>query len=175
MNKQILNLAIPNIISNLTIPLLGMVDLAILGHMESTAYIGAVALAGIIFSFIYAVFSFLRMGTSGFTAQSFGNRNKEEQILILGRALILSFIAGIILILFKNPIDWLSFKLIGGSDEIRILAIEYFHIRIFAAPASLGILAFSGWFIGMQNARIPMYIAIFINVMNILGNIFFDR
>jgi MATE family multidrug resistance protein len=173
MNKQILRLAIPNIISNITVPLLGMVDLAIMGHLESEVYIGAIALGGMIFNFIYAFFSFLRMGTSGFTAQAFGEENKKEIIHMLGRALLFGIVGGLLIILLQYPIDQLSFFLLDGSDEVEVLAREYFYIRIYAAPASLGIMAISGWFTGMQNARYPMYVAIFINVINIGANLYF--
>ena len=173
MNKQILRLAIPNIISNITVPLLGMVDLAILGHLESALYIGAIALGGLIFNFIYAIFSFLRMGTSGFTAQAFGKNDKQELILMFGRSMFFAVTGGILIILLQYPIDLLSFSLIEGSVEVESLAREYFYIRIFAAPASLGIMALSGWYTGMQNAKYPMYIAIFINVINIGANLFF--
>lgn len=173
MNKQILRLAIPNVISNITVPLLGMVDLAILGHLESELYIGAIALGGMIFNFIYAIFSFLRMGTSGFTAQSYGEGNKKELMMMLARAMFFAFAGGLIIILLQYPIDLLSFYLLEGSGEVETLAQEYFYIRIAAAPASLGIMALSGWYTGMQNARYPMYIAIFINVVNIGANLLF--
>ena len=173
MNRRILNLAIPNIISNITIPLLGMVDLAILGHLESEKYIGAIALGGLIFNLIYAVFSFLRMGTSGFTSQAFGEKDNTEMILMLGRSMFLALIGGLLIILLQYPIDRFSFFLIDGSREVEELAGEYFYIRIYAAPASLGIMALSGWFIGMQNARIPMIIAILINIINIGANLIF--
>ncbi|MCB2222348.1 MAG: MATE family efflux transporter [Bacteroidetes bacterium] len=173
MNKQILHLAIPNIISNITVPLLGMVDLAIMGHLESEIYIGAIALGGMIFNFIYAFFSFLRMGTSGFTAQAFGENNKKEIILMLGRAMLFGMVGGLLIILLQYPIDQFSFFLLDGSNEVESLAREYFYIRIYAAPASLGIMALSGWFTGMQNARYPMYVAIFINIINIGANLFF--
>lgn len=173
MNRQILRLAIPNIISNITIPLVGMVDLAILGHLESELYIGAIALGGMIFNFIYAIFSFLRMGTSGFTAQAYGEGNPTECILMLGRSMLLGLSGGLVLIVLQTPIDLLSFYIIDGSAEVEAFAREYFHIRIFAAPASLGIMALSGWFIGMQNARIPMFIAIIINIVNIALNYLF--
>ncbi len=173
MNKQILRLAIPNVISNITVPLLGMADLAILGHLESEQYIGAIALGGMIFNFIYALFSFLRMGTSGFTAQSYGEGNKPEQIMMLGRAMFFAFAGGLLIIFLQYPIDVLSFWLLEGSDGVETLAREYFYIRIFAAPASLGIMALSGWYTGMQNARYPMFIAIFINLVNIGANVIF--
>jgi len=173
MNRQILRLAIPNIISNITVPLLGMVDLAILGHLESKLYIGAIAIGGLIFNFIYAFFSFLRMGTSGFTAQAYGKDDKQELILMFGRSMFFAIAGGLIIILLQYPIDLLSFNLIEGSAEVETLAREYFYIRILAAPASLGIMALSGWYTGMQNAKYPMYIAIFINIINISANLFF--
>jgi MATE family multidrug resistance protein len=173
MNKQILRLAIPNIISNITIPLVGMADLAILGHLESEVYIGAIALGGLVFNFIYALFSFLRMGTSGFTAQAYGKDNHSEMVLMFGRAMLFAIGGGLFIILLQRPIEMLSFYLIDGSDEVKTLAIEYYRIRIFAAPASLGILALSGWFTGMQNARYPMFVAILVNIINISANLFF--
>ncbi len=173
MNKQILRLAIPNIISNITIPLVGMVDLAILGHLESEIYIGAIALGGLIFNFIYALFSFLRMGTSGFTAQAYGEKNHPEMVLMFGRAMLFAIGGGLLIIFLQRPIELFSFFLIDGSDEVKTLAVEYYRIRIFAAPASLGILALSGWFTGMQNARYPMFVAILVNIVNVSANLFF--
>ena len=173
MDRQILRLAIPNVISNITVPLLGMVDLAILGHLESEVYIGAIAVGGLIFSFIYAIFSFLRMGTSGFTAQAYGEKDNSEMIMMFGRSIFFAMIGGLILIALQYPIELFSFYLIDGSAEVETLAREYYNIRLYAAPASLGILALSGWFVGMQNARTPMYIAIAINVINIGANFIF--
>ncbi|MEA3496413.1 MAG: MATE family efflux transporter [Bacteroidota bacterium] len=173
MNKEILKLAIPNIISNITIPLLGMADLAILGHLESEIYIGAIALGGIIFNFIYWGFSFLRMGTSGFTAQAFGKKDSKEIILILSRALIIALVAGLFLIIIQKPIELFSFWLFNADSNVEQLASEYYRIRIWAAPATIGLYAFIGWFIGMQNAVYPMIISIIINVLNIALNVFF--
>lgn len=167
MNRRILDLAIPNIISNITIPLLGMVDLALMGHLEDKAYIGAVALGGMIFNFIYWGFSFLRMGTSGFTAQAYGKRDLAETVMILTRALLVAATGSLILILLQYPIAHLSFIIIDGSRQVQLLAKEYFHIRIMAAPATIGLYALTGWFLGMQNARIPMIITILVNMMNI--------
>jgi MATE family multidrug resistance protein len=160
-------------ISNITVPLAGMVDMAILGHLESEIYIGAIALGTLIFNFIYAVFSFLRMGTSGFTAQAFGEDNKTEQIALFGRSLIISLAGGALLILLQYPVDLLGFYLIGGSEEVKSLARDYYCIRIYATPAMLGILALSGWFTGMQNAKYPMIIALAVNIINIVANLFF--
>ena len=173
MNRSILKLAIPNIVSNITIPLLGLVDLALMGHLGSEIYIGAIALGGVIFNFIYWGFSFLRMSTSGFTAQAFGEGNKTESITILVRALLVALLISLFILILQAPIAWASFKVIGGSTEVETLANEYFRIRVWAAPAALSLFVFSGWFLGMQNARYPMIIAIAVNVTNILLSMFF--
>ena len=173
MNKEILRIAIPNIISNITIPLLGMVDLAILGHLESGIYIGAVALGSMIFNFIYFGFGFLRMSSSGFTAQAYGANDKHEIILTLSRALTVAFIGGFLIIALQYPIALLGFQLITGSPEVEALAKEYFYIRIYAAPAAISLFAITGWFLGMQNARYPMIIAITITLLNLLFNLLF--
>ena len=173
MNRNILKLAVPNIVSNITIPLLGLVDLALMGHLGSEIYIGAIALGGVIFNFIYWGFNFLRMSTSGFTAQAFGEKNNTESITILARALIVALLISILILILQAPIAWASFKIIGGSTEVETLASEYFRIRVWAAPAALSLFVFSGWFLGMQNARYPMIIAISVNVVNILFSMFF--
>lgn len=173
MNRNILRLAIPNIISNITIPLLGLVDLALMGHLGSEIYIGAISLGGIIFNFIYWGFSFLRMSTSGFTAQAYGENKQQETITILFRALLVTFLVSVIILLFQHPIAWLSFKIIGGSNEVEKLALQYFKIRVWAAPAALSLFVFNGWFLGMQNAKYPMIIAIVVNIANITLSAFF--
>ncbi|MCK5765437.1 MAG: MATE family efflux transporter, partial [Bacteroidales bacterium] len=156
-------------------PLVGMADLAILGHLGSSpaVYIGAIALGGLIFNFIYAIFSFLRMGTTGFTAQAFGAGNMKEAGLIFGRSMMVAAAGGILLILFQMPIDWFTFSVIDSSSKVEMLASEYFFIRIWAAPATLGLYALMGWFLGMQNARVPMFLAILINLVNVGANYIF--
>jgi len=173
LNRKILDLAIPNIISNITIPLLSIVDLAVLGHLESEVYIGAIAIGGIIFNFIYWGFGFWRMGTVGLTAQAHGAGNHGESMLILSRALLVAFASALLIIILQVPIAMVSFWMIEGSQEVENLASSYYYIRIYAAPASIGLYAFTGWFLGMQNARYPMIIAIVVNVLNIGFNLFF--
>ena len=175
MNKKILNIAFPNIISNITIPLLGIVDLALVGHLDSPIYIGAIALGSMIFNFVYWGFSFLRMGTTGFTAQAFGKRDTKESFLILYRALFVSGIGAILLLILQKPVGILSFFIINGSEDVEFFASQYFYIRIWAAPATIGLYSIHGWFIGMQNAKIPMAIAIVINALNIVLNITFIK
>ncbi len=173
LNRQILRLSVPNIVSNITVPLLGLVDLAMMGHLDDPVYIGAIALGSAIFNLIYMSFGFLRMGTTGFTAQAFGAKLKTEITLILYRSLLVAFLIAIVIIVLQYPIQWIAFQLLDGSLEVKTLAREYFYIRIFAAPATLGLYALHGWFLGMQNAKIPMVLAILINSLNILFNFIF--
>ena len=173
MNRSILKLAIPNIISNITIPLLGLVDMILMGHLGSAAYIGAIALGGTIFSVLYSFFSFLRAGTTGFTAQALGSGDKIETIYSLYRSLCIGIPIILFILLMQIPIAKISALLLDGSDEVKSLAISYFYIRIWAAPANILLYCLNGWFVGMQNTKIPMFIAILINVMNIIFSIFF--
>lgn len=173
MNKQIFRLAIPNIISNISIPLLGIIDTILMGRLDSPNYLGAVALGGVIFSFIYWGFGFLRMGTTGLTAQAFGKKDWTECTLLLSRAVGVALMAGLVILLAQGAIGGLGFGLLEGDEEVKALAEEYFYIRIWAAPASIGLYAFHGWFLGMQNARYPMLLTILVNAANIAFNLLF--
>ncbi len=175
MNKEILRLSIPNIISNLTIPLVGIVDIGLMGHLNEASYLGAIALGSSVFTFIYAGLGFIRMGTSGFTAQSFGERNIEKSFLILARSFSVAFIFAFLLILLQEGISWLAFYFLESSEIVKLHTLEYFKIRIWAAPASLSLFAIMGWYIGMQNSKIPMFLAILINVSNIIFSTIFVR
>lgn len=167
MNKAILRLAIPNIISNITVPLLGLVDMAVVGHLDSESYIAAIAVAVTIFNFIYWNFGFLRMGTSGFTAQAYGAGDKSEQANILLRSLFVAFLGGLLLICLQFLILKLGFFFFEVDQNVRHYVSDYFHIYIWAAPAVLGLYAINGWYVGMQDAVTPMFIAIGINIVNI--------
>ena len=168
MNKSILKLAIPNIISNITVPLLGLVDMILMGRLDSISYIGAIGLGGTIFSVMYSVFSFMRVGTTGFTAQAFGAENNREVSYSLYRSLGIAVIATLLVLLLQNMVHYLSMHLLHGSDEVLALTSDYFYVRIWAAPAVLCLYAFNGWFIGLQNTTIPMLIALVINISNII-------
>ena len=154
-DRQILQIALPSIVSNITVPLLGLIDVAIVGHLGSPAYIGAIAVGGMLFNIIYWIFGFLRMGTSGMTSQAFGKRNLPEVVCLLLRSVGIG-----VVVAFIHP-----------TDEVREMATLYFHICIWGAPAMLGLYGLTGWFIGMQNSRIPMYIAITQNVVNIIASL----
>ncbi len=173
LNRSILKLAIPNIISNITVPLLGFVDMMLMGHQDSIAYIGAIGLGGTIFSVMYSIFSFMRAGTTGFTAQAYGANDRAEMAYSLYRSLCIALIATVLVLSLQGPVEWLSMKLLHGSEEVLAYTATYFRVRIWAAPAVLCLYAFNGWYIGMQNTTIPMIIAILTNVVNIVLSIIF--
>lgn len=170
-DRQILQIALPSIVSNITVPLLGMIDVAIVGHMGSAVYIGAVAVGSMIFNLVYWLFGFLRMGSSGLTAQALGRRDLTEVTRILVRSVTIAFGIALLMIVFQEPLRWLMFWLIGPTPDVAPFATTYFYIVIWGAPASLGLFCLSGWYIGMQNTRIPMFVSIMQNVVNILASL----
>jgi MATE family multidrug resistance protein len=175
MNREILRLAIPNIISNLSIPLISLVDIGLMGHLDSAEYILTIGFGVMIFNFVYWGFGFLRMGTSGFTAQEYGKQNDKECLLVLGRALLVAVIGSIFLIALKTPLLKLSLLLIDTTPDVEAYVTDYFNIRILAAPATISLFAFTGWFFGMQNAKTPMFLAISVNLLNIGLSYWFVR
>ena len=173
MNRKILQLAIPSIVSNITVPLLGLVDVAIVGHLGSASYIGAIAVGGMLFNMIYWIFGFLRMGTSGMTAQAYGKRDLTEVVRTLLRAVGVGLLISLGLWILQSPILRGAFVLIDATEEVKRWASLYFNICIWGAPAILGLYGFAGWFIGMQNSRFPMFIAITQNIVNIAASLCF--
>ena len=167
MNKEILRLAIPNILSNLSIPLISSVDTALMGRL-SDEHIGAVGLGSMIFNFIYWNFGFLRMGTTGITAQFFGAGNRTQIIMTMARAALVALAIAALLFLFQWPLREAGVLLMQTDPSIAPEVREYFSIRIWAAPASLVLYALMGWFFGMQNAIYPLIITIAVNVVNIV-------
>lgn len=173
MNRKILQLAIPSIVSNITVPLLGLVDVAIVGHLGSASYIGAIAVGGMLFNMIYWIFGFLRMGTSGMTAQAYGKRDLTEVVRTLLRAVGVGLLISLGLWILQSPILRGAFVLIDATEEVKRWASLYFNICIWGAPAVLGLYGFAGWFVGMQNSRFPMFIAITQNIVNIAASLCF--
>ena len=167
-DRQILQIALPSIISNITVPLLGMIDVAIVGHMGSAVYIGAVAVGSMIFNLVYWLFGFLRMGSSGLTAQALGRRDLPEVGRLLLRSMAIALGIAFVLLVLQVPLRLMMFWLIGPTADVQPSATTYFYIVVWGAPASLGLFSLSGWYIGMQNTRIPMLISITQNVINIL-------
>jgi MATE family multidrug resistance protein len=160
-------------LSNITVPLLGMVDTGVTGHLENAVYLGAVAIGSTLFGFLYSGVNFLRMGTTGITAQRFGAGDYDGLRVALGQALVVAMVIATALILLQAPLITLAMKLLGPEPEVAGFASEYFSIRIWSAPATLANFALIGWFIGLQNARIPLYIVLAINLTNIALDLVF--
>lgn len=170
LNSRILGIAIPAIVSNITVPLLGLVDVAIVGHLGSAAYIGAIAVGGMTFNVIYWVFGFLRMGTSGMTSQALGRRDFADVMRMLARSTGVALAVALVLILLQKPILSVAMTVMKPSADVLNYASTYFLILIYGAPAMLGLFSLSGWLIGMQNSRTPMVIAITQNIVNIAAS-----
>ena len=156
-DRQILQIALPSIVSNITVPLLGMIDVAIVGHMGSPVYIGAVAVGSMIFNLVYWLFGFLRMGSSGMTSQALGRRDLTEVTRILVRSVVIALGIALLLVVLQMPMKWAAFALIGPTEDVAPFASTYFNIVIWGAPASLALFSLMGWFIGMQNTRFPIF------------------
>ncbi len=167
-NREILRLAIPSIVSNITVPLLGLVDLTIVGHMDSELYIGAIAVGSMIFNVIYWLMGFLRMGTSGMTSQALGRGDNAAICALLRHSLRVAMIIALGILLLQWPLGKAALWIMGTTPEISTLVTTYFHIVVWGAPAVLGLYAVNGWMVGMQDTRIPMVVAIVQNVANIL-------
>ena len=173
MNRKILNIALPSIVSNITVPLLGLVDTAISGHMGSAAYIGAVAVGSMIFNVIYWIFGFLRMGTSGMTSQALGRRDLDGLMSLLARSMAVAVGIATAIIVLQTPIGNVAMALVNPSGDIRPAAWAYFRICVWGAPAMLCLYSLTGWYIGMQNTRLPMFISIMQNVVNMAASLTF--
>lgn len=167
IDRDILNIAVPSIVANITTPLLGLVDMAIVGHMGSAVYMAAIALGGTMFSMIYWVFAFLRMGTSGMTAQAVGAGDVAQRDASLFRAMSVAMGMGLLLIVLQLPLCGMMLHFFGGEDEAAVMAARYFDVLIYGAPATLGLYVVNGWMIGVQNSRLTMWTSLIINVVNI--------
>ena len=166
LNSQILRLAIPSILANITIPLVGLVDTAIVGHIANATAIGGIAIGTMLFDLLYWNFGFLRVGTSGMTAQAFGRGDRVECARLLSQSIGIALIGAALIWLIQWLFVNLVLLLVPCSPEVASFAREYFFIRIWAAPATLSLMAFKGWFIGMQDTVSPMITDILVNVVN---------
>ena len=177
LNKEILRLALPSILANITVPIVGMVDIAVAGHLHgnelftAAAFIGGISIGSMLFDLLYWNFAFLRVGTGGLTAQAFGRGDRRECARILMRALLLALGCAALIILIQWPFTKLAFLVVDSSSEVRELALKYFLIRIWAAPATLLLMAFRGWFIGMQDSFSSMMTDLVVNGVNIAASI----
>ena len=163
----------PIILANAAVPLLGIVDTAVIGNLGKLSQLGAIAFGAMIFSFIYWSFGFLRMGTTGFTAQAAGARDEAEVRATLGRALLLSAGLGICIISLQWPLAHLALALLNGSPEVEAITRDYFTIRIWGAPATLSIFALTGCLIGLGRSRHLLLVQVFLNGLNIVLDVLF--
>lgn len=168
MHRRVLVLTAPIILSNLSIPLLGAVDTAVMGHLPDPAYIGGVAIGALIFSYIYWGFGFLRMGTTGLVAQAHGAGDAIELRAILGRAGLLALGLAGLLLLFQRPLGMLAFAILESTPEVESLAGTYYAIRLWGAPAALLNYVAWGWLIGVQRMRSALALSVFMNGLNIV-------
>ena len=170
MNREILRIAIPNIISNITVPIMGIVGTMIAGHLgDSVSTIGALAIGVSIFNFIYWNCSFIRMGTSGITAQAYGAGDQRTTTLMLARATVVSLVVGVAIVVLQRPLGEVALRLMNGGEMVA----DYFYARVWAVPAGVLLFGLNGWLTGMQNAIIPMVVAIVVNVIHIVCSLWF--
>jgi MATE family multidrug resistance protein len=172
-DRQVWRIAAPMILSNVSVPLLGMVDTGVTGHLESPIYLGAVAIGSTIFSFLYMGMNFLRMGTTSIAAQRYGANDDDGLRVSLGQAVVVAILLAAALIALQIPIGRTALSLLGAEADVQVYAQQYFSIRIWSAPGTLVNYVLIGWFLGLQNARVPLLIFLTINVTNILLDLFF--
>ncbi len=172
-HRSVLTVAVPIMLSNVSEPLIGVVNTAVIGQLKEPYYIGAIAVGALIFSFIFWGFGFLRMSTGGLSAQALGAGDRTELVAVLIRALMIGLAAGIGLVLLSPLIREAAFNLVGGSPEIRAHGETYFNYRIFAAPAALSNYCVMGWFIGQSRAKLAFVVQLFLNLTNMALSAFF--
>ncbi|MCZ6592756.1 MAG: MATE family efflux transporter [Alphaproteobacteria bacterium] len=171
--RRIWNLSWPTILSNLTVPLLGAVDTAVMGHLPDAAYVGAVAVGAMIFSFVYWGFGFLRMGTVGFAAQAKGSGDTDEIRAVLARALLVGVALAFVILALQTPVRLGALAIIDGAPQVERLAGAYFDTRIWGAPATLANYSLLGWLLGMQYVRTALVVQVFINGLNVVLDLWF--
>ena len=171
-DRDVWRIAAPMILSNVTVPLLGMVDTFVMGHLDGPQYLGGVAVGSIVFSFLYTGMNFLRMGTTGITAQSYGANDNDGLRSALGQSLIVATLLALTLVILKEPIST-TLAIVGAEPAVESLAYKYFDIRIFSAPGTLANMALIGWFIGLSNARVPMLMFLTTTISNMILDLVF--
>lgn len=173
LHKQVLLLAIPMVLSNITVPLLGLVDAAVIGHLEHAWYLGGVALGSTMLSVTFWLLGFLRMSTTGLAAQSYGAKDNKQLGLVFTQGVAMALGFALLFLIFHKPIADIVFGLSNASDQVKHYGEQYFSIRAWSAPAALVNFVLLGWLLGTQNARAPMWMVIIANVMNIALDVLF--
>lgn len=172
-NRRVLKIALPIVLSNVTIPLLGAVDTGVVGQMGEAAPIGAVGIGAVVLSAIYWIFGFLRMGTTGLAAQALGQGNRAEVAALLTRVLMIGFAGGALIIALQMPIVWAAFRLSPASPEVETLASGYMQIRIWSAPAAIAVFGITGWLIAQERTRAVLVLQVWMNGINVVLNFWF--
>lgn len=167
-DKALWRLALPMIFSNITVPLLGLVDTAVIGHLDSPVYLGGVAVGATATSFLFMLLLFLRMSTTGLTAQAWGAKDPQRLARALVQPLALALGAGVLIILLRLPLIDLALHIVGGSEAVLEQARRFLEIRWLSAPASLANLVLLGWLLGVQYARAPVILLVVGNLLNIV-------
>lgn len=172
-NRRVLKIALPIVLSNVTIPILGAVDTGVVGQMGEAAPIGAVGIGAVVLSAIYWIFGFLRMGTTGLAAQALGQGNRAEVAALLTRVLMIGFAGGALIILMQMPILWAAFRISPASAEVEALARGYMQIRIWSAPAAIAVFGITGWLIAQERTRAVLVLQLWMNGVNMVLNLWF--
>jgi len=167
-DKALWRLALPMIVSNISVPLLGLVDTAVIGHLDSPVYLGGVAIGATATSFLFMLLLFLRMSTTGLTAQAWGAKDPQRLARALVQPLIMALGAGLLIVLLRTPLIDLALHIVGGSDAVLAQARRFLEIRWLSAPASLANLVLLGWLLGVQYARAPVILLVVGNLINIV-------
>ncbi|MEH6359976.1 MAG: MATE family efflux transporter [Amylibacter sp.] len=172
-HKRVLGIAFPIVLSNATVPILGAVDTGVIGQLGVAAPIGAVGVGAIILASLYWIFGFLRMGTTGLTAQAIGAKDADETAALLSRSLMIGIGAGVAIILLQVPLFWAAFKLAPASNEVETLAKTYLQIRVFSAPAAIALYGITGWLIAHERTRAVLVLQFWMNGLNIVLDLLF--
>lgn len=172
-DKRVLKIALPIVLSNATVPILGAVDTGVVGQMGLAAPIGAVGLGAIILAFVYWIFGFLRMGTAGLTAQALGAKEDREVTALLIRGLMIAGVAGLVYIILQIPIFWLAFQASPASEEVESLTQAYMEIRIWGAPATIGAYVITGWLVAAERTKEILILQLWINGLNMALDVWF--
>ena len=174
LDKGIFRIAVPSILANITVPLVGIADIAVAGHLEASAaaLIGGISIGTMLFGLLYWNFEFLRISTGGLTAQAYGRADWQESVDVLVKGVALALAAAVVILLLQWPFIKLSFLVVKCSREARDLALEYFFVRVWAAPATLSLMSLKGWFIGMQDSISSMFTDLVVNGINVIASIF---
>ncbi|MBQ9462350.1 MAG: MATE family efflux transporter [Bacteroidales bacterium] len=177
LNRRILELALPSILANLTVPLVGMVDTALAGHLiddaggGSAVFIGGISVGAMLLNLLYWNFFFLRTGTGGLTAQAFGRGDPHECARIFVRGLGLAAVLSLLILVLQRPFTRLGMLVVNATPQVCELALRYFFIRIWAVPATVGLMVFRGWFVGMQDSISSMWTDLIVNSVNIAASV----